>query len=203
MPPPLIGLTGPAGSGKTLAAQTLAALGFQVFSLDDAAHRILDDTAVKPQLVSEFSTAIIRVTDGTVSRKKLGKIVFSDREELLRLNAIVHPPLAEAARRWMEDIRERGVPGVVEGALVYELGLAPSLDAVILVDAPVELRVRRLERSRGWDINKLRFIDAAQLPLEDKISRGALPVRNTGAPFELSDRIKAILEEKHWLPTTK
>ncbi|MBN1809071.1 MAG: dephospho-CoA kinase [Planctomycetes bacterium] len=199
MTAPVIGLTGPAGSGKSLVAGHLSSRGFDVFSLDSAGHLILEDPGVKQALVDEFSTAVLRLTDGAVSRKKLASLVFSSAEELHRLNSIVHPVLARRARDWISNARLAGRHAVVEGALVFELDLDTLLDAVIIVDAPFGSRLERLRTSRGWDEARLRAVDAAQTSVDCKASRGALLLHNAGSTRDLLNLVDSLLEEKHWL----
>ena len=197
----VIGVTGPAGSGKSLVAEMLARAGFEVYSLDASGHVLLEDAAVKKQLVREFGKETICAADGTVDRKKLGALVFSDKQKLGRLNAIVHPVMVERAKKWVKGVRAAGRAGIVEGALVYEFGLKDVLDGVILVDAPFEERLKRLKESRGWDKARLLAIEAAQVQVDQKIKQGALLVKNTGTTSELVDKVHSIMEERHWLPT--
>jgi dephospho-CoA kinase len=195
----VIGLTGPAGSGKTIAAAALARLGFEVFSLDAAGHAQLLEADVKKRLVSEFGSAILDAA-GAVDRKKLGALVFSNRRALERLNEVVHPALAERARRWIEEVRKKNGAGVLEGALVYELGLDAALSGVVVLDAPFRTRLARLEKARGWDETRLRAVDAAQKPVKEKASRGAERVDGAGSIAALEKKLISVLKKNHWLP---
>lgn len=197
---PVIGVTGPAGSGKSALAASLERYGFAVLSLDELGHGLLEQPDVKRRLVEEFSTAILRVTDGTVSRRKLADMVFRDPRDMQRLDSIVHPPLIQQAKEWIAGRRGQDLPGVVEGALVCEFGLAGLLDGVVVVDAPFDVRLGRLARSRGWDAARLTACDAAQGPVEEKIAAGCVPVQG-GLPLdEAVKELEATLREKGWLP---
>ena len=200
----VIGITGLAGSGKSLVAANLAQEGFEVYSLDASGHVLLEEPDVKKRLTGEFGEETICAADGTIDRKKLGALVFSSKRKLSRLNAIVHPVMAERAKKWINETRAAGRAGIVEGALVYEFGLKDVLDGVILVDAPFEERLKRLKKSRGWDKARLLAIEAAhgkKMNVDKKVEQGALLVKNTGTTSGLLDKVHSIMEERHWLPT--
>ena len=197
----VIGITGPAGSGKTLVAENLAKEGFEVYSLDASGHALLEEPDVKKKLVKEFGKETICTADGAIDRKKLGTLVFSNKQKLSKLDTIVHPAMAERARKWIRETRAAGRVGIVEGALVYEFSLKGGLDGVILVDAPFEERLKRLKKTRGWDRTRLLAIEAAQISVDKKVKQGALLVMNTGTTPELLNKTRSLLEERHWLPT--
>jgi len=195
---PVVGITGPAGSGKSTLAGLLARRGFALLSLDRAGHQLLEEPDIKEALVREFSSAILRLTDGAVSRRKLADIVFADPRDLERLDRIVHPHLTRRARRWLTERRRRGEAAVVEGALLYELGLADLADAVFLLEAPFEERLRRLA-SRGWDARRLAACDRAQAPAEKKLAAGAIPLRGELPPEEAAGALGSFLKRMGWL----
>lgn len=172
---PVIGITGPAGSGKSLLAGMLERRGFLVLSLDALGHELLEEPELKRQLVEAFSTAILRVTDGAISRKKLSQMVFSEPRDMDTLNRIVHPHLIRRARTWIAVRRRREEAGLVEGALIFEFGLNADLDGVIVADAPFEVRSKRLKQTRGWSAERLAACDHAQIPVAEKIRRGGGP----------------------------
>ena len=92
----LIGLTGKTGSGKSSAAKIFEKLGAFVVDCDKVAHEVLEHAEVKKALVREFSESILE-SDGTIGRKKLGKIVFSDPDKLSSLNRIMHTAIIDEA----------------------------------------------------------------------------------------------------------
>lgn len=197
---PVLGLTGPAGVGKSALAAALRHRGFAVLQLDQLGHAVIEEPDVKQRLVAEFSSGVLRICDGAVSRSKLADLVFKDRRELDRLNRIVHPVMIRKAKQWLAERRQRGEAAVVEGALVYEFGLADLLDGVLVAEAPFSSRLERLARSRGWTAERLAAADAAQMPASDKLAAGGIPLDASAGAEETRARMLAILRQHHWLP---
>ena len=85
-------------------------------------------------------------TDGTLNRKHISEAAFGHPEKLKALDALVHPRVAENYTRWVEEhSRESGCPYVIkEAALLFEAGSYKSLDKIIVVSAPEQLRVKRV-----------------------------------------------------------
>src|SRR5690606_12207979 len=158
-----IGLTGGIASGKSVAARRLAELGAVVID-----HDVLAREVVAPG--SPGAAAVRRrfgneVFDGEeLDRAALGRLVFADAQARADLNAIVHPLVRElGAQREAEALREDPDAVVVhEIPLLVEAGLTGRFDLVLVVSAPVELRLRRLVQGRGLCPEEARGRIAAQ-----------------------------------------
>ena len=172
----LYGLTGGIGAGKSVAARLLAARGVPVLDADRIGHEVLlpGGPAFAPA-VAAFGPDILG-PDGTVNRDRLARVVFADPAALRRLNEITHPEIfREIARRAADFAAEGAEVCVVEAALLGEDGrMPPMLSGLILVSAPVALRVRRLAAARGMAEDEARRRIAAQ---SDPESKRALAVR--------------------------
>ena len=135
----VIGLTGAPGSGKTAAAAVFGELGAKVIALDKIGHELLGDSGVRGEIREAFSSGVFRIMDGQISRRKLADVVFENPEDLGRLNRILHPRMSARVRAEVEALRKGGsdrTPAlVIEGALVFEMGLAELCDHVVLVKA--------------------------------------------------------------------
>ena len=100
--------------------------------------------------VEEFGEDIR--TDGCLDREKLAAKVFGDGDTIERLNRIVHPLVGEEIRRRVEEeIRSGTSVVVVDAALIFEAGIEGYFDLVVVVDAPLERRLRWLIERRGID----------------------------------------------------
>ena len=143
-----IGLTGNIGSGKTTVSKVFEVLGIPVFYADEAAKNVMvtDITLIK-EIKSFFGTASYH-DDGTLNRKHLAAIAFSNDEQLARLNAIVHPATFRAFNIWVKTIT--GVPYILkEAALLFESDSYKMCDSTIVVTAPLENRIKRvMERDK-------------------------------------------------------
>ena len=157
-----LGLTGPTGSGKAVVASLFASFGIP--SIDtDAVYRdlLVPPSACLDELVEAFGDTI-RNPDGTLCRRALASIVFSDRAALERLNAIAHRHILAEARRRIETLRGTGVPAVLlDAPQLYEAHAETDCDAVIAVIADRETRLRRIMVRDGIaESDALRRIDA-------------------------------------------
>lgn len=191
-----LGLTGGIGSGKSLAAQFFRELGAYVVDADVEARRIMEkDEEVRAALIDAFGSETFHL-DGSLNRPYLGGRVFGDKEEVRRLNAIVHPALKAAFPEIRERAKETGARLLVyEAALLIEAGLNDRFDAVVVVDAPIETRI---ERVMGRDnISK----EAVGARMENQLSVDVLRehtdyiLDNSGAPNDLRKQVEALYEE--------
>ena len=137
----VIGLTGGIGSGKTTVAKMFKDLGVPVYIADDEAKRLMNhDQQVKEQVLGLFGTEAY--TDSTLNRAFIASKVFSDKDILDQLNAIVHPAVAQDFQKWKKG---QTTPYVIyEAAILFEQGGYKKCDYNVLVTAPVDLRIERI-----------------------------------------------------------
>jgi dephospho-CoA kinase len=165
-----LGLTGGIASGKSAVAAMLRELGFAVLDADSLAHRIIEPgQPAYEEVLREFGAAI---TDGQgrVDRAKLGALVFADRSKLEKLNAIVHPRVAEAVLRQFAEWQREGTrdAAFVEAALLIESGIHQHLDGLVVAWCRPEQQLERLS-ARGLSEDEARRRIAAQMPVEEKL----------------------------------
>lgn len=149
-----VGLTGGIGSGKSTVAQLFETLGIPVYYADDAAKRLMNtDEQLKEVIQKNFGIETYK--NNELDRKYLASIVFNDTYKLDLLNSIVHPATIHDSEEWIKDQK---APYIIrEAALLFESGSAVSLDYVIGVYAPVNIRIKRaMERDNlnAEDIKK-------------------------------------------------
>ncbi len=137
----VIGLTGGIGSGKTTIANYFNEMGVPVYIADDGAKRIMQSDNILKEVKSVFGQDIF---DGEVlNRAKLAQIVFNDKEQLARLNAIVHPGVKRDFELWMQDYKNYDYV-IYEAAILFESGRYKECDVIITVTAPEETRIERV-----------------------------------------------------------
>src|SRR6266567_2629463 len=123
-----LGLTGGIASGKSAVAAMLREMGFAVLDADSLAHKLIEPgQPAYDEVVHDFGQAVL-AAGGRVDRAKLSTVVFADRAKLDRLNAIVHPRVAEVIFSQFEVWRRAGVRDAVfvEAALLIERGLSEA-----------------------------------------------------------------------------
>lgn len=142
----IVGLTGGIGSGKSEVAAMLAERGAVVMSGDDVARDLVRPGSPQLQRIVEHFGGEVLLEDGTLDRKALADIVFSDERELDVLNDIMDGPIQAELER-----RSRGCEGVVviESPLLIERGRTQSVDFVVVVMAPLDERLERLTTKRN------------------------------------------------------
>jgi dephospho-CoA kinase len=165
-----LGLTGGIASGKSAVAAMLRDLGFSVLDADSLAHKLIEPgQPAYDEVLQEFGPSIAN-TGGRIDRAKLAGIVFGDRAKLDRLNAIVHPRVAEVISRQFEEWQRQGTrdAAFVEAALIIEAGIHKTLDGLVVAWCEPEQQFERL-RARGLSEAEARRRIAAQLPVEEKL----------------------------------
>lgn len=159
-----IGITGGIGSGKSTVCRVFGVLGVPVFEADAAGRRLLaDDPAVRQAVTAAFGAEAY--PGGTLDRAALARRIFSDPAARARLNGIVHPAVRAAFAQWADA---QDAPYVLmESAILVGSGGARALDALVLVTAPEDLRLRRTMQRDGVGEESVRARMAAQDAEED------------------------------------
>jgi dephospho-CoA kinase len=186
----VVGLTGGIGAGKSAALERFAELGAIVIDSDDVARRVVEpDAEGFAAVVERFGAGIVGV-DGSLDRARLGSLVFADAAARADLEAIVHP----LVRARVRDVIAAATPDDVvvnEVPLLVEAGLAGEYDLVIVVEAPLDLRLHRLA-ARGMSRDDALARIASQASDDERRAVAWKIVANDGTLMELRDRVDAV-----------
>lgn len=188
-----LGVTGGIGSGKTMVCRILEACGARVFYADVEAKRIMQEHPdVRAEIVDAFGPKSYD-QDGRLDRTYLAEQVFADRAQVARINGIVHPRVFEAFEAAKAVARHDGVGVLVkEAALLFEAGGERHLDAVAVVEAPREERVRRVTARDSVTPEQVLARMGHQLPPEELRRRADYVIENTGSLGDLRHQVKAL-----------
>ncbi|MBB6448204.1 dephospho-CoA kinase [Geomicrobium halophilum] len=192
----IIGLTGGIASGKSLLAQYLNDWGFPIVDADVIAREVVEPgKPVYKQLQSFFGEEIFH-GDGTLDRKALGRIVFSDQEKRDQLNQMMHPAINEEMMRQKEDLIAQGHKTLVfDIPLLVENGRTNIVDYVLLAYVEEDVQLKRLmERDRSSEEEALSRI-RSQMPLEKKRNHADAIVDNSGHRKTSKEQLAHILAE--------
>jgi len=148
----IIGLTGGIGSGKSTIANYFKSLGVPVYIADDEAKKILFLPEVVQEITTTFGESVL--TDGTPDKAKLANVVFNNPEKLAMLNGIIHPKVAQHFKRWMKENNGK-IFVLKEAAILFESGSYKDCDSIILVTAPMEIRIARVMQRDGISREKV------------------------------------------------
>ncbi|HYX44521.1 MAG TPA: dephospho-CoA kinase [Acidimicrobiales bacterium] len=181
----LIGLTGAMGVGKSSVAGLLAARGAVVIDADDLAREAVEPSGpAYDAVVARFGQRVV-AADGKIDRRALADLVFTDPVARADLEAIVHPVVAAARARRLAELADGDDVVVAVVPLLVEVGWDEP-DAVVVVDCPEELAVRRLVEGRGMDEADVRRRLATQASRGDRLARADYVIPNDGTPEDLA-----------------
>ncbi|MFN3347785.1 dephospho-CoA kinase [Pseudorhodoplanes sp.] len=164
----VLGLTGSIGMGKSTTARLFAEEGVPVHDADAAVHALYEGEAA-PLVEAAFPGT---TRDGRVDRALLGKAVIGNPDAMKRLEAIVHPLVAKARDRFLDEARRRGAAvAVLDIPLLFETGAETLVDAVVVVSAAPEIQRHRVLERPGMTAEKFEALLAKQMPDAEKRRR--------------------------------
>ena len=189
----VIGLTGGIGTGKSQAARILEELGAVVVNADLLGHQAYEpDTETWQQIVDAFGPEVVG-PEGEIDRKRLGRIVFSDPDAKSKLDAIVWPQIAKLACKQIESLRKQETDTIVlEAAVLVEAGWDFLVDEVWVTHAPRELVRQRLKFRDGLTTEEIDRRIEAQIPFEERLKEGYVPIENASTLEALRDRVQTL-----------
>ena len=162
-----IGITGGIGSGKTTVCRLFKAFGIPVYDADSRAKALMaTNEGLKMEIVRAFGAASY-LADGSLNRIHLSELVFKNSEKLQVLNSLVHPVVAQDALDW--HVVQQNAPYTLrEAALLIESGSYRQLDYLVLVTAPLELRLERVMQRDSTTAAEVQARIAKQLSDDEK-----------------------------------
>lgn len=191
---PVIGIVGGIGSGKSTVTRWAADHSNAVMiDADQLGHTALYLEAVKKALAQRFGRSIFN-EKGEVERKVLARLVFGDgdahRDARRDLERIVHPAIEQQIGMLIDQAEREHRDGILlDAAVLFEAGWQTQCDAVVFVDAPVEVRQRRVAARSGWSPEELQRREASQLPNAEKKLRSDLVISNATDDTHAADEL--------------
>jgi dephospho-CoA kinase len=156
----LIGLTGMSGAGKSTVAAWFEKRGFRLIDCDALVHSLYEDFRYAALIKEAFGAEYIQ--NGSVDRKKLGALVFSDPKALKKLNETVSPFIMSAVTARIAAAKKEDIATVLDAPLLFEYGLEKYCDIVVGITADLEIALRRLCARDGRSESELRSRLASQ-----------------------------------------
>lgn len=182
-----VGLTGGIAAGKSLAASALRELGAVLIDADQLARAVVEPgTDGLRQVVTAFGKEVLR-PDGSLDRAALGARIFGDPQGRATLNAIIHPLVRRRAGEAEADARAASPAAVVvhDIPLLVETGQEDSFHLVIVINAPEDLRVRRMVEHRGMTPEEAGKRIAAQADASTRNAGADVVLENAGSTEDL------------------
>ena len=151
----IIGVTGPTGSGKTLLTEYFASLNITTINADELYHSMLVPPSLCLDAIREKFGDEVFSSDGTLSRERLGNIVFNDKEKLDLLNGTVLSIVLDEIRRQIAILENSGADFlIIDAPTLIESGFHRECDSVISVIAPRDERIKRISLRDGISVER-------------------------------------------------
>ncbi len=192
--PPLIGVTGAIGAGKSSVLQAFALRGCACLSADAVVHTLYHQSRVRDAVVARFGEQVLDA-QGEIDRVTLSRLVFGDANALEWLERFLHPLVDEHMRTWLAEaqLREPAPPLVVyESPLLFEAGLRDRFDRVLVVTADDAVRAARIAARGGLD--RLAEREARQWTQAQRLEAADDAIDNSGTLPELQDAVDAYID---------
>jgi len=189
----IIGLTGSSGSGKSTVALMFKRAGCYIVDCD-AISRSIDGDATYKSLVRENFEDEAFDERGEISRKKLGEIVFSNKESIKKLSAISHPIIIGKVMRSVEEYKSRANV-VIDAPLLFESGLDAVCDTTVGVIADDDIRIERISRRDGLDEETAARRASFQQNTDFYKNNCIFIIENNGDERELEEKFAAVINQ--------
>ena len=188
-----IGLTGNIGSGKSTVARLLVERGAALIDADALAREAASDPLVLAEIAEKLGDGLVK--EGKLDRAATAARVFEDAEARGVLNGVIHPWVRRESAARVAALSTRPDPPkiiLMDIPLLYENGLEAGLDAVVVVNAPLNVRVKRVSKRSGLGEAEVLARDGAQLSLEEKVARADFVLENGGTLETLERQVEAL-----------
>lgn len=192
-----VGLTGGIGSGKSEVARIFADLGAYVIDTDELAREAVAPNSDGLLMIMHVWPQFVR--GGALDRTALAEVVFSDPQALARLNEIVHPFVRRLAKE-REANAKSGQLVVHVVPLLFESGYIDMVDKAVVVIAPDEQRIARVEQRDGTDADHVRARMAMQIDPKDARARADYVIENDGDVAHLREQTRAVYDALTGIP---
>ena len=184
----VVGLTGGIGSGKSAAADEFARLGATVVDTDAISHELTGPGgAAIAEIKRQFGSAFVD-DGGAMNRKRMRDLVFSDAEEKLRLEALLHPMIRAESERRIAAAKGPYAVHVVP-LLVESPGHRQRVGRVLVVDCPEELQISRVRQRSGLPDAEIRRIISTQVSREARLAAADDVIDNSGSVSALQQQV--------------
>jgi L-threonylcarbamoyladenylate synthase len=192
----VVGLTGPTGSGKSLACKTFEKFGFHIVDTDLLARKVLEKgSSGIEQIKSAFGDDVV-TANGDLDRKLLAKRAFKDKESLEKLNSVTHPLIYEKALLEIQEYSEKGFDKfILDAPVLFESNGQRFCSKTLSVIAPYNVRMERIIKRDSLTEEEALLRINAQQPDDFYINQSDFCITNNGSEIELTEKITNLIGE--------
>ena len=187
-----LAITGCIGSGKSVVSRMMNVLGVPVYDCDVNAKRLMtDDGFIVSELKRMFGDECYE-DDGTLNRQYIASRIFTDKENIKRVNSLVHPVVKRDFEEWA--VKQDSSVVAVETAILYESGMIEAVDKVLVVWADRETAINRTMQRSGMNRIQVENRMNNQMSVDDLLLMSDYSLYNDGDE-PLLPRIMSVVEE--------
>ncbi len=178
------------GSGKSTVSEVLRTRGFAVLDADRMAHLTLSPGSPGEAEVFKIFGEVVMGTDGNLDRRALAAVVFNNKTELARLEALIHPMVREAIAQMRADLVQQGnAVAFYDVPLLFEKSMQSQFDSIWVVTSPQVARLQRLKDRSSLTAGEVEERTRHHVPEAEKVRQASVVIQNNGS---LEDLIRAI-----------
>lgn len=190
----IIGLTGGIATGKSQSSKVFKKLGCYIIDADKLSKNLtVKDGKCLKDIIGTFGTEVLN-DDGSLNRKKLGAIVFNDKQAKIELERIIHPHIIRKTNEIIAK-KYKSTDIIVDAPLLFEVGLDRICDKVVVIYAQYHLQIKRFMKRDNISKAEAEKRIALQMPIEDKMKLADITIDNSSTIAELNKNIKAVYKE--------
>ena len=189
----VIGLTGNIGCGKSSLSKILRQNSIDVIDADIISREIMDNKSILTEIFNSFGEQVKR-ENGTLDRKKLGSIVFTNDEKLIKLNNITHPAIKKEIKKRIEDIKanNRNIV-IVDAALLIEGKFLDLVDKLIVITCDEKIQIERIISRDNFTREEAISRIKSQMSQGEKLKFGDYIIDNSGDMNDLKYKANKLI----------
>ncbi|CEQ31142.1 dephospho-CoA kinase [[Clostridium] sordellii] len=189
----VIGLTGNIGCGKSSLSKILKDNSLDIIDADIISREIMSNNKLLEEVFQVFGEDV-KDKDGTLNRKKLASIVFSDDKKLIALNDITHPAIKNEIKRRIKDIEHKGRNIViVDAALLIEGKFLDLIDKLIVITCDEKEQLNRVMDRDNSNMDEALNRISSQMSQDEKVKFGDYIIDNSGSLEELNYKANKLI----------
>jgi dephospho-CoA kinase len=184
----ILGVTGSFGSGKTTVAGMFKSCGAKLIDADKVSHSLLrPKTQVYKRIVETFGKGILK-KDARIKRRELGRIVFSDKNLLEKLNRIIHPETIRIIKKKLNETKDGII--ILDASLILETGQRGLVDKLVAVKTTMANQIRRIQKKQTLTKKEILSRIKSQIPLKEKLRLADFVIDNSGTLRETQKQVR-------------
>lgn len=192
----ILGITGGFGSGKSTVAARFKSRSSAIIDADSLAHGLMrPGSRVYKKIISAFGRGILK-KDRAIDRRRLGKVVFADKDKLRKLNTITHPEVIRMLKKKIKTSEKKAI--ILDIPLLVEAGLKGMADKIIVVKITREEQVKRLIKKSSLSREDILKRINAQAPLSQKLGVADFIIDNSGTIKQTEKQVEGLKRRLLW-----